>query len=86
MESDWKLVVHKTARKKIEKIPKKERLRLDKSFSFLLTDPGNCDFKPLEARSEWSLRVGRWRVLINVDITCRTFIVTDFGPRGDIYK
>jgi mRNA interferase RelE/StbE len=86
VENNWELIVHKIARKKIEKIPQKERLRIDKSFSLLLIDPKKCDFKPLEGRPEWSLRIGRWRILINIDITNRTFIVTDFGPRGDVYK
>jgi mRNA interferase RelE/StbE len=52
----------------------------------LLASPTQTDFKKLKGRESYRLRVGNYRVLMQVNREERLFIVTEIGPRGDIYK
>lgn len=43
--------------------------------------------KPLRGLgSRRSARVGSWRVIFEVDIENQTILVSDLGPRGQIYR
>ena len=46
----------------------------------------SCAYPELKGRDGYRLRVGDYRVLIQVQRQERLFIVTNIGPRGDVYK
>lgn len=52
----------------------------------LLIEPQRADFKPLKGSEGWRLRVGDYRVLMQVDRKNKLFNVTRIGSRGDVYK
>ena len=44
------------------------------------------DVRRLVGRSGYRLRVGKWRVLLDIYEESRTIHVTRIGSRGDVYK
>jgi mRNA interferase RelE/StbE len=84
--TEWRVVLLRPARRYLERLPRRERERILDALDKLQQDPTRASVKPLEGRPEWSLRVGGRRVLLRVDRTTRLFVVTEIGPRGDIYK
>jgi len=57
-----------------------------KALYLVQDDPDRADIKPLEGRSEMSLRVGDKRILMQINTSKQEIIVTRIGSRGDIYK
>lgn len=89
MENDgpqWKIVIPPKILKKICKIQEKEQIRIKKKILALKEGVDKSDCKRLQGRMDWSLHIGRWRVLFLIDLLKKNILITDFGPRGDIYK
>jgi mRNA interferase RelE/StbE len=42
--------------------------------------------KKLKGRSGYRLRVGDYRVIMEIKREERLFVITNIGPRGDVYK
>ncbi|GBF80422.1 type II toxin-antitoxin system RelE family toxin [Aphanothece sacrum] len=64
----------------------KNRQRIFDELDKLLNNPTQVDFKSLKGRSGYRLRIGDYRILIEVNKEERLFIITEIGSRGDIYK
>jgi mRNA interferase RelE/StbE len=84
--NDWQYRVLKPAERYLKRIQPKSRKRIFDELDKLLTDPTQVDFKQLKGRSDYRLRVGNYRILIEVKREERLFIITNIGSRGDIYK
>lgn len=84
----WNLVINKSAEKQLAKIQNGERRRILDAISILTHGPyeSGLDVKKLQARPEWRLRVGKWRVMFDVDKGTITITVLKVDVRGDIYK
>ncbi|HHY98860.1 MAG TPA: type II toxin-antitoxin system RelE/ParE family toxin [Firmicutes bacterium] len=82
----WRVELPRRILRRIERLPKEEGDCILLTLKRLQENPSLVHVKPLEGREDWSLRVGRWRVLLRVDHKAKVFVVTGFGPRGDIYK
>ena len=82
----WQIKIYSDVRKRIARLPEKERIRLVEAISFLGDNPFHGDVKPLQGRSLWRLRVGGWRVLFRIEKQERIIYVVGMGPRGDVYK
>jgi len=84
--NDWQYRILKPAERYLKRIQPEKRQRIFDELDKLLVDPTQVDFKKLKGRDGYRLRVGDYRVLIKVQRHERLFIVTNIGPRGDIYK
>lgn len=84
--NDWQYRILKPAERYLKRIQPKSRQRIFDELDKLLTDPTQVDFKKLKGRDGYRLRVGDYRVLIQIQRQERLFIVTNIGPRGDVYK
>jgi mRNA interferase RelE/StbE len=84
--NDWHYIVLKPAERYLKRIQPKSRQRIFDELDKLLTDPTQVNFKQLKGRSGYRLRVGNYRILIEVKREERLFIITNIGSRGDIYK
>jgi mRNA-degrading endonuclease RelE of RelBE toxin-antitoxin system len=51
----------------------------------LADDPRSADRRRLKGRAESRLRVGDWRVIIELDIAARVIIILRILPRGRAY-
>jgi mRNA-degrading endonuclease RelE of RelBE toxin-antitoxin system len=52
----------------------------------LADDPGSADLRRLKDRAESRLRVGDWRVIIELDVAARAIIIQRILPRGRAYN
>lgn len=82
----WKYVLTKPALRYLKRQPLKERSRIFAALDTLITHPENADIKRLKGMPGLRLRVGKYRVIIQLDEQESSFVVTGIGPRGDIYK
>jgi len=78
----------KQAIKALAKMPADARLRIALAVERLADDPDSdaLDVKPLQGRTGYRLRVGKYRVIYHRDDAVLVILVVDVGPRGDIYK
>lgn len=86
MKNKWEIIILPDVEKKIKRIQPREQTRVKKKVLALEDGIGNADFKKLGGHPEWSLQVGKWRVLFLVDLKSRIMTATGFGSRGDVYK
>lgn len=84
--NDWQYLILKPAERYLRSIQPKSRQRIFEELDKLLLDPTQVNFKKLKGRDGYRLRVGNYRVLIQVQREKHLFLVTNIGSRGDIYK
>ncbi len=82
----WEVTVDKAVLRRLSRIPEPERGRLASAIADLRSDPESKDIRPLSGQSGYRMRVGRWRVLMDIDFESERVSVYDLGPRGDVYK
>jgi mRNA interferase RelE/StbE len=71
----WQLLVTKPARKELEKLPTRDRVRITQALTLLEDDPFRGDIKRLEP-SGWRRRVGNYRIFFDLDVATRHIVVT----------
>lgn len=84
--TDWSYVVLKPAERYLERLRVVDQERIINALEVLLIEPERVDLKPLKGQEGWRLRVGDYRVLMQIDRKNKLFVVTRIGPRGDVYK
>jgi mRNA interferase RelE/StbE len=62
------------------------RSRIASALDRLSTDPRNGSLRKLTGRPERRLRVGGWRILVELDIETHTIRVARILPRGRAYE
>jgi mRNA-degrading endonuclease RelE of RelBE toxin-antitoxin system len=86
-DSKWQVNASSDFEKKISRLPQKQRILILKALAELEeSGPSHRNIKKLQARPEWSMRVGSYRVILRVDFVHRQMLAVDAGSRGDIYK
>ena len=85
MVSFWAVFLSPEVKKRLEKIPNPDRRRILTVLDALSNGPSG-DIKPLKGRSEWRLRIGGWRILLDVDEQGKKIRIASIGSRGDVYK
>ncbi len=79
-------ILLKKAEKFLLKLAKDEQIRIIQALDNLINNYKNLDIKKLKERSEFRLRVGKYRILFVEDINNDLYVITAIGSRGDIYK
>lgn len=82
----WHYIILKLAERYLKRLQPRSQERILNELDKLLASPTQTDFKKPQGRESYRLRVGNYRVLIKVDREEQLFIITEIGPRGDIYK
>lgn len=82
----WKVAVNKLVKRKLERIPNPDRERIKQALRDLESKPETLDIKPLTGREAYRLRVGNWRLLMDVYEEEKIFSIYMLAPRGDVYK
>jgi mRNA interferase RelE/StbE len=82
----WSVEFERRADKDLERLDPPIRERVYTALERLGDDPhGSAALRKLAGRPEWRLRVGDWRVIVELDIVQRTIIVLRVLPRGRAY-
>ncbi len=80
----YKIVLKKSAKKFIDKLPNNEKRRIVSAIERL---PAGEDIKPLKGHpGVLRLRVGNYRIIYTVDHGQLVICVIDIGNRGQIYN
>lgn len=85
MES-YRIVIKKSAAKEIERIEKKDRIRIIDKIRSLAEDPHPVGSKKLSRQEKYRIRQGNYRILYQVKNEELIINVVKVGHRRDIYK
>ena len=87
--SPYELLIEHDALKYLERLRRKDAAGIDRDLNDLAKDPakkaGVVVMKG-RAKGEFRMRCGKYRVIFRKDDLARLIVVTEIGPRGDIYK
>lgn len=84
-ETPWSIGFRGRADKDIQRLDQPVRQRVTAAIDTLAKDPHGGALRRLKGRPEHKLRVGDWRVIIELDVTTKTIIVVRVLPRGRAY-
>ena len=84
MES-FRIVIKKSAAKEIERIEKKDRIRIIEKIRSLASDPRQFGSKKLSGQEKYRIRQGDYRILYQVIDDELIINVVKVGHRRDIY-
>ena len=82
----WRVAFTPGAGKEIDHLDPPVRRRVVKAIRRLAENPHSGSLKKLRGRPESRLRVGDWRVLVQLDTDTRTILVKHILPRGRAYE
>ena len=82
----WAVEFERRAEKDLARLDPQVKQRVLIAIGRLVEDPGSVDLRRLTGRAESRLRVGDWRVIIELDVASRTIIIERILPRGRAYN
>ncbi len=84
-EGRWIVRYAKRAEKDIARLDPPLRKRVLAALGNLAENPNDGSLRKLKGRPESRLRIGDWRVLLELDQAARTIVVKRVLPRGRVY-
>lgn len=84
-ETRWRVQLARQAEKDIDRLDPQIRKRVIKALRKLASNPDNGGLLSLKGRPGLRLRVGDWRVIVELDAVRRTIRVKRVLPRGRAY-
>jgi mRNA interferase RelE/StbE len=85
-ESPWSVELERRATKDLRRLDPPTRERIVEAIERLADDPGTAELRRLRGRAESRLRVGDWRVIVELNRSSRTIVVCRVLPRGRAYE
>lgn len=82
----WTVVLKKSVKRKLMQIPNPDKERIKQAIRDLVEKPEVLDIKPLKGRSDYRVRVGDWRLVMDIYFDEKIFSIHTLAPRGDVYK
>ncbi len=82
----YKLHFKKSAEKELDKIPKKNLIKIIEAIKELRDNPLPIYCKKLRNDDKYRIRVGNYRILYNINNDILTIFVVKVKHRKDVYK
>jgi mRNA interferase RelE/StbE len=83
----WRVIITARAQRELDRLPRGDRLAVIEALDALPANFGAAAVKKLGGRTrEWRLRVGRWRVIMELDNRSGVMTVTHVRPRPSAYR
>jgi mRNA interferase RelE/StbE len=82
----WVVVLTPSARRDVGRLDRQVKRRVEEALDRLAADPDAVELRKLKGRPESRLRVGGWRVLLELDHQQRAIVVHHALPRGRAYR
>jgi mRNA interferase RelE/StbE len=82
----YRLQLKRSARKEIRSLHPVDRERVAEAIRALRDDPRPPGCKKLKEVDAWSVRVGDYRVIYDIDDEARLVMVIKVGHRRDVYR
>jgi mRNA interferase RelE/StbE len=84
-DAPWAITFEPRAERDLARLDPPVARRVIAALDRLLTRDPSLDLRRLRGSDEWRLRVGDWRVRLQLDFHARTVIVVRILPRGRAY-
>jgi mRNA interferase RelE/StbE len=84
-DDPWSVAFERRASKDLDRLDAPVKRRVLGAIDRLVRDPRSAQLSQLTNRPEARLRVGDWRVLVELDAATRTIVVLRVLPRGRVY-
>ncbi|MGH2862101.1 MAG: type II toxin-antitoxin system RelE family toxin [Solirubrobacteraceae bacterium] len=81
----WAVEFERRAERDLERLDRQVKERVLGTIDRLAQDPLSADVRKLTGRRELRLRVGDWRVILELDIAARAIVIERILPRGRAY-
>lgn len=85
-EEPWSVEFERHADRDLERLDPPVKRRVLETIERLAINPRSAALRKLSGRTQSRLRVGDWRVIIELDIPARTIVVERVLPRGRAYE
>ncbi|MBQ6739097.1 MAG: hypothetical protein IJQ57_05935 [Synergistaceae bacterium] len=82
----WTVIAGKNIRRRLERIPNPDRERIIKAVCNLENNHELLDIKPMVGLPYHRLRVGKWRLIMQMNDDEKTIFIRALDTRGDVYK
>ncbi|MEM1093275.1 MAG: type II toxin-antitoxin system RelE/ParE family toxin [Bacteroidota bacterium] len=83
---NYRIEILRRAAKALSKLQKQDYERVRDAIRDLGITPRPAGCKKLVGRDGWRIKVGRYRVIYDIEDAVRVLTVVDVGHRKDIYK
>ncbi|HET7127647.1 MAG TPA: type II toxin-antitoxin system RelE/ParE family toxin [Gaiellaceae bacterium] len=84
-EPRWSLSFERRAQRDLGRLDPQIARRVASALDRLLDQDPSLDLRHLRGSDEWRLRVGDWRVRLQLEFETRTVVVVRVLPRGRAY-
>jgi mRNA interferase RelE/StbE len=81
----WSVEFERRAARDLERLDPQVKQRVLGAIDRLASDPHSAALRKLTGRQESRLRVGDWRVIVELDVSERTIVIARVLPRGRAY-
>lgn len=81
----WSVEFERRADRDLEQLDPQVKRRVLTAIGRLVSDPRSVELRKLKGRPESRLRVGDWRVILELDVDERMIIIERVLPRGRAY-
>ncbi|MGH2853495.1 MAG: type II toxin-antitoxin system RelE family toxin [Solirubrobacteraceae bacterium] len=85
MSGRWVVILTPAARRDVRRLDSQIKRRVEATLDRLANDPESGRLRKLVGRPESRLRVGDWRVFVELDRPARAIVVHHILPRGRAY-
>ena len=86
MPAPYRVVFTRSARRELERLPKKEIERIAKRIHDLASDPRPVECEKLSGTDFYRIRQGDYRVLYRIDDAERLVDILRLGHRREVYR
>jgi len=80
------LLILPRAEKEMKALPQEEYQRVKRAILALADKPRGQKSKKLTGRDGWRIRIGRYRIIYEVDDQARTVVILHVGHRKNVYR
>ena len=84
-DARWALEFERRAERDLARLDPQIARRVTAALDRLRDGDPSLDLRRLQGSDEWRLRVGDWRVRLELDFETRTLVVVRILPRGRAY-
>ena len=81
----WSVEFERRADRDLDRLDPQVRQRVLAAIDRLASDPRSAALRRLKGRTESRLRVGDWRVILELEIATRKLVIQRVLPRGRAY-
>ena len=82
----YSIEILRSAQKQLSKIDRQDQPRIIKAIKSLADNPRPCGCKKLSGRPAWRMRIGKYRVIYEIDDRHLRVLVIATGHRKEIYQ